>query len=163
MVPAALVAVVAASTAGCYVYRPVETPSPGSTVRVLMPVVSAVSGRNVADRFESVEGTLVSNGETIVLAVQTRREFGAYREVIQHDTVSFVTDQLAAVDVREFSRGKSIGLGVGIAAGLTGLAMAAFGTFGSPGDPGGGDPPEPQPAIVVNRSIVSWIWGLIGS
>jgi hypothetical protein len=146
--------------AGCFSYLPVETAPPGATVRVRIPVTSAVADPNAPPRTVSVEGTVLESGDTLVLATETRREYGAFREIVQFDTVRLAPDQRSSVELQGFSKGKSIALGVGIAAGVTGLALVAFGgVFG--GDPPG--PPDgPTPAVVVSRSLLSALLGVIG-
>ncbi len=147
--------------AGCFSYLPVETPPPGATVRVRIPVTSAVADPNAPPQTISVEGTVLESGDTLVLATETRRELGAFREIVQFDTVRLAPDQRSSVELRDFSKGRSIALGAGIAAGIAGLAIVAFGgVFGgeTPVPPDGG----PTPAVVVSRSLLSAIRGLIG-
>ena len=133
--------------AGCHSYHQVETPTPGTTVRVRVPVRSAVADRNVpVGTSASIEGEVVSSGDTVVLAVRRRTEYGAFREIIRHDTISLVPEEVIAFEQREFSRDRSVVLGVGLALAATGLAATAFGIGGGqqgdvPGDgtatPGG--------------------------
>ena len=151
-----LVAVVgAAALGGCHTYRPVTAPTPGSTVRVHVPVTSALSR---AAETAAVEGVLVSMSDTITLATQTRREFGAFRELIQVDTLRLATSQASFLEVREFSKPRSVLLGVVITGGAAYLALMGFGG-------GGGEPPDPptqpQTSVVVSRSLVSSLVGLI--
>jgi hypothetical protein len=143
----------------CHTYRAVDEPLPGTTVRVHVPVESPLASRNAPPASVSVEGLVVKGGDTLVLAVTTRREFGAFRELMQHDTVYLGPEQRTGVEVREFSAARSIVLGSVIAAGVAGLAATAFGLGGggSPGDPG--DPP-PAPSVVVG-SVVSAVLGAL--
>ncbi|MDX1746417.1 MAG: hypothetical protein R3324_10810 [Halobacteriales archaeon] len=145
---------------GCHTYRPVESPSPGSTVRVRVPVTSALNNPNRAPDMATVEGLVVSARDTVVLAMETRREFGAYREIVQFDTVRLGPSQVRSIEVREFSTKRSALLGVAIAGTATLAALAAFGFGGgdegdSPGDDG------PVASIIATPSLVSSLLGWI--
>ena len=144
---------------GCYTYQVVDTPPLGSTVRVRVPVTSALDDRNTAPPSVAVEGAVLQVGDTLVLARRTRREFGAFREVILLDTLRLVRAQTSSIELKEFSSGKSVMLGIVIAAGITGLALAGFKGGGGDGETPGVDPPNPS--IVVNGSVLSAVWGFI--
>lgn len=144
---------------GCYTYQVVDTPPLGSTVRVRVPVTSALDDRNTAPPSVAVEGAVLQVGDTLVLARRTRREFGAFREVILLDTLRLVPAQTSSIELKEFSSGKSVMLGIVIAAGVTGLALAGFKGGGGDGETPGVDPPNPS--IVVNGSVLSAVWGFI--
>lgn len=147
--------------AGCHTYRTVDEPTPGTTVRVSVPVSSALSSPNSSPETADVEGHLVSAGDTLVLAVQTRRMFGIHREIMLYDTMRVAAAQASTVEVREFSTGRSIVLGTAIAAVATGAAATAFGWGGGSDDE---NPPEgggPVTSIVVSPSLISSLWGLI--
>lgn len=146
---------------GCYTYRPIDTAAPGTTVRVQVPVTSAVASPNAAPRSESVEGHVVSNDDEIVLSVRTRRMIGAVREVMVEDTLRLRPEQISSLEVREFSSGRSIVLGVVIAGGVAAVAAAGLGLGGGDeGDPGG---PGPVAAVVVSeRRLFSAILRLLG-
>lgn len=147
----------------CHTYRPVDRPVIGSTVRVHVPIDNALRSANQAPETATVEGRVVATGDTLALATQRRQEYGAYREVIQYDTLHVGMDRPTLLEVREFSSQKSVLLGVVIAAGATVAAVAAFnsGRDGGEGEsPGGGGP---EPAIVMTPSLVSMILGLFGN
>ena len=144
---------------GCYTYQVVDTPPLGSTVRVRVPVTSALDDRNTAPPSVAVEGAVLQVGDTLVLARRTRREFGAFREVILFDTLRLRRAQTSSIELKEFSSGKSVMLGIVIAAGVTGLALAGFNGGGGDGETPGVDPPNPS--IVVNGSVLSAVWGFI--
>lgn len=140
--------------AGCHTYRVVENPPPGSVVRVRIPVQSPLNNRT---EDVLVEGQLLDNGDTISLATETRRQLGAYSELMQHDTLRLASDRVTSFELKEFSTGKSIALGVVIAGGATLAALFGFGG-------GGGEvpnPPIPPQTTVVNQSLLSTVWGLI--
>lgn len=147
---------------GCHNYLPIDTPAPGSIVRVGVPVTTVLSDPNAPAPSVSIEGTVLESGETLVLATETRRELGAFREIIQFDTIRLAPDQRSSIEVREFSTKKSIGLGAVIAGGATLLAVSAFGLAGGDGGDGPNNVP-PTPAVVVSSSILSAIWGIIGN
>ena len=151
------------AASSCYTYTPVQNPAMGSTIRVHVPIGNALRDANQAPETAAVEGEVVSVGDTLALATERRQEYGAYREVIQYDTLRVGMDQPTLIEVRAFSSQKSILLGTVIAAGATFAAVAAF----NAGDDGsGGDDSEPSPgptpAVVVSPSIISAIIGLFG-
>lgn len=124
---------------GCHTYLPVESPAPGSVARLHVPVRSAVSNPNAPAPTVSVEGTVLSAGDTIVLEVQSRQYFGALQEVVQENVYRVGRDEVVAIELREFSGRRSVVLGVGILGGIGLLALAAFGgEFGQ----GGGGPDD---------------------
>lgn len=141
---------------GCHTYRVVDEPPIGSVVRVSLPVTTPLS--SIAQTV-SVEGQLLEVGDTIALATETRRSLGAYRDLVQFDTVRLAASQTSSLEVKEFSTRRSVVLGVAIAGG------AAFGAavgFGLVGGAFGSDPTPPPPvSTVVSRSLVSAIWGLL--
>ena len=135
------------STAGCYNYNPLTTPSPdpGTYVavtlndagsdelaRYLGPSVFVVRGRYLGpgDR-----GLLVS-----VTSVETKRGVGYPWE---GETVTLPTDAIASMDVRRLSKGRSLLLASMGAGGLvaTTLAFSLLGGGTQPGA-GGGRPPK---------------------
>ena len=120
---------------GCHTYLPVQSPTPGSVARVHVPVRSAISSPNAPVPTVSVEGTVLSVGDTIVLEVQTRQRFGALQELVQQNVYRVGRDEVVAIELREFSGRKSALLGVGILGGIGLLALAAFGgEFGQGGE-----------------------------
>ncbi len=145
----------------CHSYTPVADPTPGSTVRVHIPVRTALDNPNAPTRTTAVEGQLVEAGDTLVLATQSRREYGAFREIVQFDTIRLAPDQRAGVELREFSTGRSIVLGAGLTGIVVFAAMAAFGLGG--GQEGEGLPPDnPTPAIVSSGMISSIVGFVLG-
>lgn len=143
----------------CHSYTPVADPMPGTTVRVHIPVRTALDNPNAPTRTQSVEGQLVEAGDTLVLATQSRREYGAFREIVQFDTIRLGPEQRAGVELREFSTGRSVALGVGLTGIVVFAAVAAFGLGG--GQEGEGLPPDnPTPAI-VSSSMISTIVGFV--
>lgn len=140
----------AALMAGCHNYLPVERPAIGSTVRVRVPVTSAIADRNTPEGASaSIEGQVVSAGDSIVLAVLRRMEYGAYREIVRHDTISIAMADAMTVEEREYSRDKSLTLGLAIAAMAAGFAAAAFGAGGSQqGETTNGDGPNSRPVTL---------------
>lgn len=148
---------------GCHNYRVVETPSIGSIVRVRVPVTSALDQPNAATQTASLEGQVVSVGETLLLATKSSRTYGAYREVVLFDTISLRAEQVSVIEVREFSSRKSVLMGVVITAGALAAGISAFNSSKNGGDVVTPDLPGPESAIVVSNSLISMIWGLIGN
>ena len=52
---------------GCHSYRAVDTPPPGATVRVRVPVTSALDDPNTAPASVAIEGVVLEVGDTLVL------------------------------------------------------------------------------------------------
>ena len=120
---------------GCHTYLPVQSPTPGSVARVHVPVRSAVTNPNAPAPTASVEGTVLSVGDTIVLEVRTRQHFGALQEVVQENIYRVGLDEVVSIEVRELSGRRSVLLGVGLLGGIGLLALAAFGgEFGQGGE-----------------------------
>jgi hypothetical protein len=133
----------AALMSGCYSYVPVERPTPGSTVRIQVPMRSAATGTNQRPEFIGLEGTLLGVSDSLVLRVENRREIGAFREIKQVDTVRVARADLVGVDLRVFSKPKTIGLTAVVLGATAGLAMVALDLGGgSAGDDGGNGGPQ---------------------
>ena len=133
-----VVALVAAFVlSGCYTYVPVQSPTPGTEVRVRIPVQSPVEGSSVVSDMLSVEGEVVSAGDTLVLATESTQSFGNFREVRTLDTLRVSRTRLASLEEKTFSRGKTIGFSALVLAGTAALVLAVAGTVG--GSDGGGD------------------------
>ena len=125
---------------GCHTYLPVETPAPGSVARVHVPVRSALADPGLPPETASVEGVVLEAGDTLVLEVRTRRVIGAFNEFVQENTYRVSRADLLAIEVREFSPGRSAVLGSAILGGVVFLAIAALrGETGEGGEkPGNG-------------------------
>jgi hypothetical protein len=149
-------------TAGCHSYVPVSDAEPGTTVRVRVPVTSALDGDNGPGQSAAIEGDVVAFGDTLVLAVMNRQEYGAYREVVMFDTLRLGPEQRISVERAEFSKGRTVLLSAALVFGVGALAVAAFnsGTGDDSEIPGGG--PPPQGGVVVSNSVVSGLLGLLG-
>lgn len=141
--------------AGCHTYRMVESPPLGSDVRVRVPVSSPLS-RTVD--VVSLEGQLVEDGDTLTLATETRRQLGAYSELMQYDTVRLARTQVNSVELKEFSTSRSVMLGVVITGGAVLGGLLGFGLFGGGTDSEGEVPPQ---TTVISRSLVSTLLGLV--
>lgn len=157
-----LLAVLLLSTTACHTYTAVDTPALGATVRVHVPIDNALSRPNQAPQTASIEGIVLAVGDTLALATKRRQEYGAYREIIQSDTLRLAADRPVLLEVREFSPQKSILLGAVLSVGATFAAIAALNAGrdgGNPPDPG---PGPPAPALVVSGSLISTIVGFFG-
>lgn len=148
---------------GCHTYTPVESPPLGSIVRVHVPLTSALSNPNAPPQTVSIEGRVLSASDTISLATQTRREIGAFREIVEYDTLRLDVDGLAGMEIREFSTTRSLILTTVIVGGATGLALAALNIeVGGTGENGNGGGPVTLSSVVV-RGLASTVWRLIGN
>jgi len=131
----------AAVMSGCYTYVPVERPAPGSTVRIEVPVRSAVTGGRDQEDVASMEGTLISAGDSIVMEVSQLKEIGNFRQIKSLDTLRVARSDVSGIATRSFSKPKTVALTAIIAGATTVLAVAALGLGGGSqgsGKPGGG-------------------------
>lgn len=151
----------AAVLSGCYTYVPADAPRPGEVARVRVPVRSALDDPNAPPPTATVEGEVLAAGDTIVLATTSRRELGAYRELILVDTFRVARGDVSSIELRKFSQGRSVALGVALAGTVTIAALAALGiTGGAEGEGTPPDVPNPEGAIVLNP-VVQLLWRLI--
>lgn len=142
---AAIVLVTASIAAGCYNYSPLTTPSPetgshlavtltdaGSTglARYLGPDVFLVHGRYVGER-----------GDSLLLSVSSVETKRGEETAWQGETVTLPRDAIAALDVRQLAKGRSL-LFAGVGAGGVIATTLAFNLLGSgtPLSPGKGPP-----------------------
>jgi hypothetical protein len=137
---------------GCYTYVPATSVAPGSDVRVLLPVESRRAGGTVIRETLAVEGTLVSWDDTLRVATETTQQVGNFRQVQQMDTLRVPASEVDAVELREFSRGRTLGLTAAIVGGaallVTGISQAAGGS-----DDGGGNGNGTSASITVGRFL----------
>lgn len=148
--------------AGCYTYVPVDDPTPGTTVRVRVPVTSAVTRPGMRDESFTVEGKVISHSDSLVLATETRTHLGAYRELRSVDTLRMDPAKLASIDEKVYSQGRTIALTAGIVGGAVGVALGINSVAG--GGEGGGPPDDgtnPSTSIVLNP-VVSALLKLVG-
>lgn len=147
--------------AGCYNYVPVERPSPGTTVRIEVPLRSAVSDPNAAPETLEVEGTLLSAGDSLVLVTETRREMGTFRVLTQTDTFRVARSGILGVREQVFSKPKTFGLTALVLAGATGIALAALES--AVGQSGSGRPGDPttQGGIRVSPFVLQDLLGAL--
>lgn len=151
----------AAIMSGCYTYVPVERPAPGSVVRIDIPVRSAVTGtRRDEEDIESLEGTVLTAGDSLVLQMESTRDIGNFREIHSVDTVRVAVADLAGVSTRTFSSGKTIGLTAVIVGGVVALAVAALDVGG--GSQGGGPPGPGTGSSIVVKPIFSMLLRALG-
>ena len=153
------VALVAAfALSGCYTYVPVQAPAPGTEVRVRIPVQSPVEGSNVVADMMSVEGEVVSAGDTLVLATENTQTFGNFREVRTQDTLRVSRTRLASLEEKTFSRGRTIGFSALVVAGTVALVLGVAGAVGGGDDDGGGGGPGNGASITVG----GWLGRILG-
>lgn len=147
---------------GCYSYLPVENPSPGTPVRIQVPVASSVVQPNRAPESMAFEGTVVSLGDTLLLETKSRREFGAFREILELDTLRVAQSNLTLIEERMMSKPKTYALTGVVTAGVVWLGIAMMNTLtGERGgdDDGGGDDTAGQ---IILLPIFSGLLKLIG-
>ena len=145
---------------GCHTYEPVRHPAPGSAVRVLIPVTSALDDPNAAQPTVSLDGVVLESGDTLVLATETRNQINQFRELVRYDTLKLAEDAYSGLQLKEFSRGKSVGLGLTIFGGVALLTTHVF-NGGDTNSPPRGGPPGQNPAIVIQGAVLSAIWGVL--
>ena len=122
---------------GCHTYVPVESPVPGSVARVRVPVRSALADPSLPPDTASVEGIVIEADDTVVLEVRTRRVIGIFDEFLHESTYRVSRDELAAIELREFSPRRSATLATAV---LGGAAFLAFSAFGGEAGSGGRKP-----------------------
>ena len=150
----------AAALSGCYSYVPVERPTPGSVVRIEVPVRSAVVGTTRQEETASMEGTVLTAGDSLVLQIESLRELGNFRQIRSVDTLRVARADLVGVSTRSFSKPKTIALTAVIAGATIGLAVAALGVGG--GSQGGGRPNPGTGSSIVVKPILSALLHALG-
>ncbi len=150
-------------TSACYSYQPIENPAPGTVIRIQVPAASPVIRPNQAPPSVSFEGTLVSLGDTMLLEVKSRREVGAFREILELDTLRVAGSRVTLLEERLFSRPKTYAFTAALTLGSAWLGIKALNTLtgqtGNPDKPGGGG--DPQGQLILNP-IFSGFLKLIG-
>lgn len=97
---------------GCYSYTPVQSPPRGTIARVTLPARSAIEGvPGTAGATASVEGEVLSAGDTIVLGMRSVREWGTDVGSIRIDTVRIPRQTLSIIETKELSMAKSTAMG----------------------------------------------------
>lgn len=148
---------------GCYRYIPVQTPAPGTVARVRVPVQSAVADPNAPPETISVEGTILdSAGDTLVLEARLSREISAFQQYVRLDTFRVARAELSSVELKEFSTGRSVALGAGVAGGAALMAWAALGIQGGSDGEGNGDGDGSQGFTVVLSAAARVVLGWLG-
>lgn len=140
-----LVALLALGATGCHSYVPVERPSPGTTVRVAVPVTSVAANPNRPPEVLSVEGTvLAAPSDSVIMAIRNRRELGQFRVVVEVDTVRLALGGLLALEEQTLSIPRTVAFTAAVTAGAAGVALALYRAGGGQrgdGGPGGGQVP----------------------
>ena len=146
----------------CHTYTHVESPAVGTVARVTVPVRGTNGDASAPVQAASLEGVVVSAGDTIVLAMPIRREWGDAQGVMRIDTVRLLSDQLSAIEAKGPSTGKSVLLGAAIAGGVTTLALILDIKNGGDQSPVPDDEEFPPGGAVVTLRLASvWAW-LVG-
>lgn len=146
----------------CYSYQPVQSPAPGTVIRIHVPVASPVVRPNQAPPSVSFEGTLVSLGDTMLLEVTSRREVGAFREILELDTLRVAESRISLLEERLFSKPKTYAFTAALTIGSAWLGIKIMNTLtGESGDPDRGDGTDPLGQLILNP-IFSGLLRLIG-
>jgi len=147
---------------GCYSYTPVQTPARGSIARVTMPARSAIEGLpGTNGSTASVEGEILSAGDTIVLGMRSTREWGPDVGSIRLDTVRIPRLTLSIIERKELSMPKSIAAAATIVGTVVAVSLMLDISGSKDGDTpfDGDDLPE---GAVISFSISSVIAKLLG-
>ena len=128
----------------CYTYQPADAPSPGTVVRVGVPVASPINRPNQAPETVRFEGRLLALDDTVLVETKSRRDMGAFREILELDTLRVATSNISLLEERFLSKPRTYAFTAVVTAGAALLGIAAMNTLtGEEGDPdknGGGDP-----------------------
>ena len=147
---------------GCHSYTSVESPAPGTIARVTIPIRAAINVPNARAGTASVEGVVLSAGDTIVLAMRGRGEWGESQETTRIDTVRIARDQRSAIDLKEFSMGRSVLLSAAIAGAVTVIALTVNAVSNQDGDAPIEDDLFPPGGTVISIPVASIIAKLFG-
>ncbi len=136
------------SLVGCYTLVPVTPSTPvldTRTVRVSLTAAGTVSLRStLGDDVREVEGVVVrSNADSLVLLVAETLTGTNQRFVSRGDTVSVARPLIESLKVQQYSRKRSVGLGLAIVSLVIGTLIGI--TVGSSGASGTGQTGTPQP------------------
>lgn len=147
---------------GCYRYVPVEVPIPTTVARIKVPVESAVADPNAPPETIAMEGTVLESvGDTLILEARLTRDVSAFQQYVRLDTFRIAHAELSSVEVKEFSKGRSVALGVVVASGAALMAWAALGIQGGSDGQGNGDGDGSQGFTVVlsaaTRVFLGWL------
>jgi hypothetical protein len=96
----------------CYGYRPVQSPVPGMQVRVVMPLQSGLEGSRGAPQSTSLDGIVVTSGDTLVLQARATQQIDAFRTFTAIDTVRMARARLLSVEERYLSRPRTVAFSV---------------------------------------------------
>lgn len=145
--------------AGCYTYVPVARPAPGTSVRIHVPVRSSADRPGRGVRPVSLEGRVVALSDTLVLETKSRREVGAFRQVVELDTLRVALGELSGIEERVLSKPRTYAFTAAVVGGATLLAVKALEVAGGGGGEGPGD--EPPRGTVVFHQIVTAVLGML--
>lgn len=155
------VTALAAFAGACYSYVPVERPAPGTTVRIRVPVTSAVQNPNRPPESFDVEGVVLTAGDSLVMVSETRRELSTFRVVSDVDTVRVARANLLSVEEQVFSKPRTFALTALVTGAAVGVVLLALDAAGGGEGPDGGGDPVTQGAVripfVLLKSLVGGI------
>jgi len=135
--------------AACYVYAPIEQPSPGDAVRASLTVEGAVrQSEALGEPIRNFNGRLVSlDSEVLALDIITASTRGQLREIVLRDTLMIPREQVMLIEGRELSWVRTGVIGAGAAA----VVAVIFNSLTSGGEnvPGDGGPIDGLDGITI--------------
>jgi hypothetical protein len=137
---------------GCYTYVPVTSAPVGSPVRVLLPVETRAPNGAVTRGTTPVEGTLVTFGDSILVATESTQQVGNFRQVSLQDTLRVAANEVDRIELRQFSRGRTAALTTAV---VGGAVLAAAGVIQAVGgsDENGGNGNGTAASVTVGRLL----------
>jgi hypothetical protein len=128
---------------GCYTYRPLRSPAPGTDVRVRLTTEAAVRrSAGLEDPILHIDGTVVViEPDTIALDVLLARSYSAFQNVTIRDTVRVGTPEIASLLARQLSLGRSVLVTVAAGAAAFVIVKGIEQVVGGTGDDDGNGPP----------------------
>lgn len=158
---AGLLTVALTASSACYSYHPIQDPSPGATVRIRVPLTSAVTNRHNDPETLDLEGVVLeAPADSLIMVTENRRELGTFKVLTSKDTIRVARSGLAGMDERVYSSAKTYGFSALLAAGVAGVVLAVLEAGGGQGGSGPGSPGT-QSSIRV-EPIFSALWKLVG-
>jgi hypothetical protein len=151
---------VATLASGCYSYSAIERPTPGSQVRIHIPMRSAAASVGGTETV-TFEGTVLAFSDSLVLETRSRREYGAFREVFEFDTLRVHPGSLSGIDERTYSKRKTYAFTALVTAGAAALVVGAVQAAGGGDGNGGPGNGVVLPAKIL-KPVLSSILRLVG-
>lgn len=144
---------------GCFSYRPLASPTPGTDVRVRLTTEAAVRrSAGLDDAILHYDGAVVgADADTIALDVLLARSYSAFQNVTIRDTIRLSTAEIESILARRLSLGKTVLVTLGAGAAAFAIVKGIDQVVGGTGDEDGTGPPGVR--VSVPRSVVDAILG----